>query len=100
MNILLSKVNMIKKLLYALLFATSTVFAAGTATLNWDYLPADIVTFGVTNFSLERKTGTCNSTTGTFTEVGTPSATVRTIVDPNLTSGVTYCWRMAAVNPM
>lgn len=88
-----------KKLPYALLFATSTAFAVGTATLSWDYLPTDVTAFGVTNFSLERKVGTCISTTGTFVEVATPAATLRTVTDPALTSGVLYAWRMAAVNP-
>jgi hypothetical protein len=88
-----------KKLLWLFLFGTGTALAVGTATLSWDYLPADITTFGVTHFSLERKLGTCASTTGTFAEVATPTATLRTIVDPNLVSGNTYCWRMAAVNP-
>src|SRR5258706_1087504 len=87
-----------KKLLLLLLFCSSTAFAAGTATLSWDYLASDVTTFGVTNFNLERKVGACVAA-GTFVEVATPAATLRAYADPNLTSGLTYSYRLAASGP-
>jgi len=79
-----------------LMFCSVSAMAAGTAQLAWDYTAANITAFGVTNFSLERKPGACTAA-GTFAEVATPAAALRTYTDPNLTSGLTYCWRIAAV---
>lgn len=87
-----------KKLLVALMFFATSAFAAGTATLTWEYTAADIATYGVTNFNVERKPVAC-ATAGTFAEVATPAATLRTYTESNLTSGTTYCWRVAASGP-
>lgn len=87
-----------KKLLALLLLLPALAIAAGTATLSWDYLASDVAAFGITNFNLERKPVACMAA-GTFVEVATPAATLRTYTDGNLTSGTTYCYRIAASGP-
>ena len=46
------------------------------------------------NFGIERKTGT----TGTYSQINFAAANIISYVDTTVTRGVTYCYRVRAVN--
>lgn len=89
-----------KKLLLGivLLALSSLASAAGPqATLTWSYVDADIATYSVTGFAVEKKAQACAGT-GTFSALTTLAATARGYVDTAIAFGNTYCYRVAAVN--
>ena len=91
-----------KRLLFILLFCSSSAFAqAASNVLTWDYLATDITTYGVTGFTVERKTEDCAITgsPAVFTQIAAVAATVRSYTDTAVIMGATYCYRAAAVNP-
>lgn len=67
------------------------------ATLAWTYADADLVTWAVTGFTVERKTDLCIGIIP-FTQIATAAKTARGYVDTPLVVGNTYCYRVAAVN--
>jgi hypothetical protein len=84
----------------AVLLTAPAVALGATATARW--VPGPLNAEGsnpATTFHIERKTGTCASTTGTFVEIGMITAAVRVYVDTTVELDVPYCYRMAAGNP-
>lgn len=72
-------------------------FAAPSITLGWTYSPADVTTFGVVNFSVERKAEACASSALTFVEITQVPSNLRAFVDATgLLPSTTYCYRVAA----
>ena len=65
--------------------------AAGSAqlTLTWQDNSSDEV-----DFAIERKTGT----NGVYSQIASVAANVTSYVDTNVNIGVTYCYRVQAVN--
>ena len=78
--------------IFTLVAAAFSFHAEATAaqlTLQWtDNSPYE------TGFKIERKTGTA----GTYTQVATVGVNVTSYLDPNLTTGTTYCYRVRAFN--
>lgn len=93
-----------RKLLWFLTLFTASAFAqsAPTNTLTFDFQPADVTTYGVTSFVVQRKLEPCSGT-GAFSPLGSMSAagsTVsRTYSDPAVTVGKTYAYRVYAAAP-
>lgn len=50
------------------------------------------------NFNIERKSEACPGP-GTFAEIATTGANIRTFTDATVQEGLTYCYRVAASNP-
>lgn len=72
--------------------------AAGPqVNLAWDYAAADVTTYAVTGFAVEKKTQACSGT-GTFAPLATVANTARAFTDFAVTFGSTVCYRVAAVN--
>ena len=88
-----------KKLLCCLLLVISAPVFAQQNTVTWDYQASDVTKYGLTHFSLERKAVACGTTTVNFAEVAQIPPELRTFADTAVTPGVTYCYRMSAVNP-
>ena len=72
---------------------------AAQTVLTWDYIAADVTTFGVTGFAIERKAEACAGSALPFAQIGTALAAARTYTDATVVQGKTYCYRVAAVNP-
>jgi len=79
-------------------FMPASRAAPPSNVLTWDYLPADVVTYGVTVFNIERKSELCVGT-APFVEIAAPTNGFRTFTDTAINSGVTYCYRIAATGP-
>jgi len=70
--------------------ANFTVIASsGQLTLTWQDNSSDEV-----DFAIERKTGT----SGVYSQIASVAANVTTYMDNSVTRGVTYCYRVQAVN--
>lgn len=65
--------------------------------VTWSYLDADITTFGVTGFMVQRKQESCAGT-GAYAQVATVPATARSYTDADLIPGATYCYRVVALS--
>jgi hypothetical protein len=77
-------------LLLVLIISTESRFAeAASLSLNW----ADNSS-NETGFTIERKTGT----NGTFAQITTVGANVRSYIDSTLANSTTYCYRVRAYN--
>jgi hypothetical protein len=91
-----------KKLLVCLcaLFFSAAAFAA-QPVISWTYAAADVATYGVTSFSVERKAEPCAGVTVSFAQITSVANTDRSVSDPNLlTQNTTYCYRAAAVSAL
>ena len=74
----------------ALASATFTVSApAAQLALTWQDNSSDEV-----GFAIERKTGT----SGVYSQIASVAANMTSYVDTNVNIGVTYCYRVQAVN--
>lgn len=76
---------------------TYTVFAAVPVNVGWTYAGADVVTYGVTVFSVERKTEACAGTVAPWGEITQAPNNVRAFTDIAVTPGTTYCYRVFAI---
>lgn len=80
----------------ALAFVFGAVsFAATPVTVAWTYSSADIATYGVTTFTVERKAEACAGS-GAFVQITTVAANLRSFSDTQTTAGATYCYRVSA----
>lgn len=93
-----------KKILLGLILmlAAMPIFAqAAQPVISWTYAAADVTTYGVTTFSIERKTEACAGTLNAWSGVGAVASTLRTFTDLSVVvAGTTYCWRVAAVSAL
>ena len=93
-----------KRLLFVLLFCSSSAFAQAASNLVcWDYLATDVTANAVTGFSLERKIESAVDQCAVvspiiFTQIVVAAPTLRCFTDAGLTMGTTYCYRAFAVN--
>jgi len=67
----------------------TVVASSGQLTLTWQDNSSDEV-----DFAIERKTGT----SGVYSQIASVAANVTTYMDNSVTRGVTYCYRVQAVN--
>ena len=90
-----------KKILLAILslslLLAVPVLAVQPSSLSWTFAPADVTTFGVTGFSVERKAETCTGNAVAFAEIAVVAATLRAYSDVAVTPGSFYCYRVLAV---
>lgn len=93
-----------KRFLALLLFCATSAFAqaAPQITVSWGYLDADVVTWGVTGFQLQRKTDTTVACTGAvpFVNLIVVAPTLRAYVDTAIVPGTIYCYRAFAMAPV
>jgi hypothetical protein len=69
--------------------ASFTIVSAPKVTVTWQDNSSN-----ENNFQVERKTGTG----GTYSQIATVAANSTSYVDTTVTNGVTYCYRLRAVN--
>ena len=85
---------------FVLAVLTSISFCASAATpvdVGWTYAGADVVTYGVTVFSVERKSEACAGNVAAWGEITQAPNNVRAFTDTAVIAGATYCYRVFAV---
>jgi hypothetical protein len=65
--------------------------------INWQYSDADIVTFGVSQFMIQRKDEACSGPSTTYSNAGMVAASLRSFTDSNVVPGGIYCYRVVAI---
>ena len=81
-----------------MMLAVAPAMAVAPVTVNFVYASADVTTFGVTAFSIERKAEACAGVNSAFAAIGTVGNTLRTFTDATVAASTTYCYRVRAVN--
>ena len=83
----------------ALMVASLSTLAQAAPVVTWTYASADVTTFGVTSFNIERKTEACAGTVAAWSVIATTNSAARSATDTfPVTGNTTYCYRVAAVN--
>ena len=72
--------------------------AVSPVVVGFSYVGADVATYGVTGFSIERKTEACLGTVNAWAVIGTTGNIPRTFTDATVAGATTYCYRVKAVN--
>jgi hypothetical protein len=92
---------MMRKVLFALLLASSNSFAVQPALLSWDYGTYDLVANpdGLTATNLLRKAEACTASALTFAPLASVPFPTLTFTDSTVSSGKSYCYEAQSVNP-
>ena len=89
-----------KRLIFLLALLSSQALAEPlTAIVSWDYAKADMATWNVWGFNVERKAEACALSATTFSQIALVEGYVLTYTDTAVIAGNTYCYRVSAIGP-
>jgi hypothetical protein len=87
--------KMCRLIAFALCAVFSAVaFSATPVNINWTYSAADVITYGVDGFIVEKKSEACADTVASWHELTVVQNSLRTFTDSAVIPGATYCYRV------
>jgi hypothetical protein len=89
----MKKLQSLLALAICAIFST-IAFSATPVNINWTYSNADVTTFGVDGFIVERKSEACADTIAAWQELTVVQNNLRTFTDSAVIPGAIYCYRV------